>query len=75
VERSFLTTPPSSTPTAPIAGARLAEAVRERGGATRIAPTSWCGREGDAAAAEAFAAEVKEIRRVRSRIEKIFGTW
>jgi hypothetical protein len=32
------------TLTAPIAGARLAEAERERGGATRIAPTSWCGR-------------------------------
>jgi transposase, IS5 family len=32
------------------------------------------GREGDEAAAEAFAARVKVIQRIRSRIEKIFGT-
>lgn len=56
-------------------GARFAEAVRERGGVARVAPTSYWSREGDEAAAEAFAAEVKAIQRVRSRIEKIFGTW
>lgn len=56
-------------------GARFAEAVRARGGVTRVAPTSWWGRAGDADAAAAFAAEVKAIHRVRSRIEKIFGTW
>jgi transposase, IS5 family len=56
-------------------GARFAQAVQDRGGATRIAPTSYWGREGDVAAAEAFAAEVKAIHRIRSRIEKIFGTW
>ena len=42
---------------------------------TRIAPTSYWGREGDEEAAAAFAAEVRAIQRVRSRIEKIFGTW
>jgi transposase, IS5 family len=56
-------------------GAHFAQAVQERGGVARIAPTSYWGREGDAAAAEAFAAEVKAIHRIRSRIEKIFGTW
>lgn len=56
-------------------GARFAEAVRERGGVARVAPTSYWGRDGDEAAAKAFAAEVKAIQRVRSRIEKIFGTW
>jgi transposase, IS5 family len=56
-------------------GSRFAEAVRERGGVARVAPTAYWGREGDEAAAAAFAAEVKAIQRVRSRIEKIFGTW
>jgi transposase, IS5 family len=56
-------------------GAHFAQAVRERGGVTRVAPTSYWGRADDAAAAEAFASEVKAIHRVRSRIEKIFGTW
>lgn len=56
-------------------GARFAEAVRQRGGVARVAPTSYWGREGDEAAAEAFVARVKAIHRVRSRIEKIFGTW
>jgi IS5 family transposase len=56
-------------------GARFAEAVRGRGGVARVAPTSYWGRDGDEAAAGAFAAEVKAIQRVRSRIEKIFGTW
>lgn len=56
-------------------GAGFAEAVRQRGGVARVAPTSYWGREGDEAAAEAFAAMVKAIHRVRSRIEKIFGTW
>jgi IS5 family transposase len=56
-------------------GARFAEAVRARGGVTRVAPTSYWGREGDEEAAAAFAAEVRAIQRVRSRIEKIFGTW
>lgn len=56
-------------------GARFAEAVRARGGIARVAPTHYWGREGDDAAAEAFAAHVKAIQRVRSRIEKIFGTW
>jgi len=56
-------------------GARFAEAVRARGGVTRVAPTSWWGRPGDEEAAAAFAAEVRAIHRIRSRIEKIFGTW
>ncbi len=56
-------------------GARFAEAVRRRGGVARVAPTSYWGREGDETAARAFAAQVKAIQRVRSRIEKIFGTW
>lgn len=56
-------------------GARFAEAVRVRGGVARVAPTHYWGREGDEAAAEAFAAHVKAIQRIRSRIEKIFGTW
>lgn len=56
-------------------GARFAEAVRARGGVACIAPTHYWGREGDEAAAEAFAARVKAIQRIRSRIEKIFGTW
>jgi IS5 family transposase len=41
----------------------------------RVAPTSYWGREGDEVAAAAFAAEVRAIQRIRSRIEKIFGTW
>jgi transposase, IS5 family len=56
-------------------GARFAEAARARGGVARVAPTHYWGREGDETAAEAFAAHVKAIQRVRSRIEKIFGTW
>jgi transposase, IS5 family len=56
-------------------GARFAEAVRARGGMTRVAPTSYWGRAGDEEAAATFAAEVRAIQRVRSRIEKIFGTW
>lgn len=56
-------------------GALFAEAVRSRGGIARVAPTHYWGREGDEAAAEAFAAQVKAIQRIRSRIEKIFGTW
>jgi transposase, IS5 family len=56
-------------------GARFAEAVRARGGVARVAPTSYWGREGDEVAAAAFAAEVRAIQRIRSRIEKIFGTW
>ncbi len=56
-------------------GAHFAEAVRARGGVARVAPTSYWGREDDEVAAEAFAAEVSAIHRVRSRIEKIFGTW
>jgi transposase, IS5 family len=56
-------------------GARFAEAVRARGGVTRVAPTSWWGRPGDEDAAAAFAAEIKAIHRVRSRIEKILCTW
>jgi transposase, IS5 family len=56
-------------------GAHFAEAVRARGGVARVAPTHYWGREGDEAAAEAFAARVKAIQRIRSRIEKIFGTW
>lgn len=54
-------------------GAHFAQAVRARGGVTRVAPTSYRGREDDEAAA--FAAEVRAIQRVRSRIEKILGTW
>ncbi len=42
---------------------------------TRVAPTSYWGRKGDEEAAAAFTAEVRAIQRVRSRIEKIFGTW
>ena len=53
-------------------GARFAEAVRARGGVTRVAPTSYWGREADEEAAAAFTAEVRAIQRVRSRIEKIF---
>jgi transposase, IS5 family len=56
-------------------GSLFAEAVRARGGVARVAPTSYWGREGDEEAAAAFAAEVRAIQRVRSRIEKIFGTW
>jgi transposase, IS5 family len=56
-------------------GARFAEAVRARGGVARVAPTHYWGHEGDEEAAEAFAAHVKAIQRIRSRIEKIFGTW
>ena len=56
-------------------GAHFAEAVRARGGIARVAPTHYWGREGDEAAAEAFAAQVKAVQRIRSRIEKIFGTW
>jgi IS5 family transposase len=55
--------------------AHFAEAVRARGGVARVAPTCYWGREDDEVAAEAFAAEVRAIHRVRSRIEKIFGTW
>jgi transposase, IS5 family len=56
-------------------GAHFAEAVRARGGVARVVPTHYWGREGDEAAAEAFAAHVKAVQRIRSRIEKIFGTW
>ena len=56
-------------------GAQFAEAVRARGGVARVAPTHYRGREGDEAAAEAFAAKLEAIQRIRSRIEKIFGTW
>ena len=56
-------------------GAHFAEAVRVRGGVARVAPTHDWGREGDEAAAEVFAAKVKAIQHIRSRIEKIFGTW
>lgn len=55
-------------------GDRFASAVRARGGIARVAPTSYWGREGDTATAEAFATQVKAIQRIRSRIEKIFGT-
>ena len=55
-------------------GARFAAAVQARGGMARVAPTSWWGRAGDEDAAAAFAAEVRAIHRIRSRIEKIFGT-
>jgi len=56
-------------------GARFAEAVRARGGRVRVAATHFWAREGDEAAAAAFAAHNKAIQRIRSRIEKIFGTW
>jgi IS5 family transposase len=56
-------------------GASFAEAVRAHGGVARIAPTHYWGREGDEMAARAFTARVKAIHRIRSRIEKIFGTW
>jgi len=56
-------------------GSHFADAVRARGGVVRVAATHYWAREGDAAAAAAFAASNKAIQRVRSRIEKIFGTW
>jgi transposase, IS5 family len=62
-------------PTAPIAARTSQRRSRARGGVARVAPTHYRGREGDEAAAEAFAARVKAIQRIRSRIEKIFGTW
>lgn len=56
-------------------GSCFADAVHARGGVVRVAATHYWGREGDEAAAAAFAASDKAIQRVRSRIEKIFGTW
>jgi transposase, IS5 family len=56
-------------------GTGFAQAVHARGGVTRVATTHYRGRDDDEATGEAFAARQRAIQRVRSRIEKIFGTW
>ena len=55
-------------------GAHFREAVRARGGTPRIAATGLWGSDEQQTLAR-LAAFNAPIHRVRSRIEKIFGTW
>ena len=72
--RSSLTILARCSPTAP-AAARSSQRPSAPEAASPGSPRPTTGREGDEAAAEAFAAKLKAIQRIRSRIEKIFGTW
>ena len=55
-------------------GKHFETAVHAKGGAPRIAATGMWGRD-EEETAERLAAWNQPIRRVRGRIEKIFGTW
>lgn len=55
-------------------GNRFGDAVRAKGGTPRIVATGMWGRN-EAETLRRLAAWNRPIRRVRGRIEKIFGTW
>lgn len=55
-------------------GSHFGDAVRTKGGTPRIAATGMWGRD-EAEVQAKLAAWNRPIHRVRSRIEKIFGTW